>query len=347
VFNAFVIKEIINEGYFIKAIMPKFRTWLTFYSKKLNKITRAVTIFNLVIVTGALLFYILPMLSGRQFIFNEFIELSEKTILSNKGIVDNHTYIKNNLYYPRFKSIEESLNLGDLNELSNDVNLKKWKKTVARNPYNDDFIDKNEFSFSEQILNRTFDIHHNQVLNPVNAWLLGIPIDKTCALYGFLNTWLAKKWFELTGGITYSRWFQFAYSFYFIYFFSMLLACWYCFRNSVSAVSTYCMAVNLVLFHSYMGYFYIIIGQIPMNPIRHVFDMFVLFFMVMYFRNHRWFVQLGVVIFCLLSVMNSDRTVSGLSHLCNIFSKIFFFREKEMERYRGSFYSYIGNAYPA
>ena len=274
------------------------RTWV--------RVKQRLNISLFLFVTCTLLYTFVPMALGRHLIFNEFIEVSEKTKVDT-GWVDNQSFIKERLSFDKFKTIEEVLDADSDMKLDGDEQLQSWVKRVSEKSPEKEFIKANKFSFKQQVLNRTFDIHNNQVLNPVNAWTLGLPFDKTQALYGYLNSWLARMWFSFTNDYSYSRWFQFAYCIYIVYFLVLFLSVRYYFNSSTAGVLVYTFSVTLVVYCGYMGYYYLVIGQIPMNPIRHFFDAVALFFLFNTSNGRKAFCsRFCLLAVCCLAVANAE-----------------------------------------
>jgi len=323
----------------IRNFMPPVIIWILFfviisflilpvtvdYRHLSAKLQKPLCYLLFILITASSIYNYWPLVTGHPFIYNEFTEISGSTIIDNK-IYEDHTFFKKYLYYPRFKKIEDIFDKDIdsacyLKELllkkvgkKNDENFYKmknneliqWHNNVGKDPLNRKFIDANEFSFFQGILYRTFDQHHNQILNPVNAWMLGVPYEKTLALYGYLTAWITKIWFNLVGEFSYTKWFQFIYSIDVIYFLLLLLSAWYFFRSFSYAVAIYALAVVLLIYQYYMGYYYIIISRPITGPFRHFFDVLIFLLIALSFKYKSIIVRCVIAFLCFLSVLLSD-----------------------------------------
>lgn len=313
-----IASNVIIFGFFNQKINCKIQKYSIMFKKIFPLIAVVLMLFSFFLLCKIFV----PLINGEYYLYNEYIEVPEKTITSY-GVLDNQNIYKNDLYYPKFLSVDEFLN-SNFDSLKLDNDLQTWLKEKKDDTMLKEFISKNKFSFKWQIFNRSFDLHQHQVLNPVNSWMNGEKLNNIEMLYGLGNSWLAKKWFEFRGGLNYENWFMFIYPFYLIYIFLSFIVIYLILKDFIWSYIGMLIAMISLVYNIYEGYFYIIIGQMPINPIRHIFDVIIPPILFYYFKNYQLLangkkilINIILLIICGLAQLNGDHYGIALSLSCS------------------------------
>jgi len=208
------------------------------------------------------------------------ITYTEKLILSS--LIDNNEE-KDNL------KKEFNLNLYNGNYLDN----KKYDKNIKN------FLDKNKFLLHWQTLNRFVIHHHNHILGPINELALGKNIKYIYAQYGSIPILVLKQLLEWTGGINYQNYFRVYYSFYYLYYALFALIVYLIFKRIDYLAITTILSVSAL---NWIGFGFIFLGP-GSNPIRHLFDILVLFFFSKYLNKNNFLYILLSYFFTFLSIL--------------------------------------------
>ncbi|MGB8931649.1 MAG: hypothetical protein WCC48_10425 [Anaeromyxobacteraceae bacterium] len=208
---------------------------------------------------------------GKLVLTNEFVEVSEETIIDGKPF-DNHEFIKRNLAYPQFSSVNDFL-AAEYAQIAADQSLKAARKAFLKghDPTVKKFMDLNANEFKWQLMNRSFDLHNNQTMNPLNAWMLGVPLRETHNLYGLIIPTLSRLYFRFVH-FSYDNWLRLAFFLEWIYFISIPVGIYFYTRSKELAFAVFVTLAGVSFYGIYQGYFYLVNAQIPINPIRHGLD---------------------------------------------------------------------------
>ncbi|MBP1763528.1 MAG: hypothetical protein H6Q65_586 [Firmicutes bacterium] len=166
-----------------------------------------------------------------------------------------------------------------------------------------EFLQKNRFEFHWQILNLWIIHHHNFILGPINEYVLGKDFNHIFMQYGWLNVIFLKNMMEFLGGISYNNYFISLFSFYFIYYTCFVGTVFMIFRRLV-----YTLIVTALAFAAFnaIGFQFLFLGP-GMNPIRHLFDIFVLLLLYRYCVQGRRKDLLVSSILCFAAILNNSQ----------------------------------------
>ncbi|MDD5456358.1 MAG: hypothetical protein PHV30_04915 [Candidatus Margulisbacteria bacterium] len=166
----------------------------------------------------------------------------------------------------------------------------------------EDFINKNFNEINWQILNRGILHHHNHFYGPINELNLGKPVNKTFMQYGWLNITILKELLKYSGGIKLQNYFHLFYSFYYIYYFLFILLLFFLFRKI-----EYVVAITLFITAglNFFEFQFLFLGP-GANPIRHLFDVPIIFFLAFYMKNKNILYIFLLFVFCLLAIFNNS-----------------------------------------
>jgi len=219
---------------------------------------------------------------GKICVINRMTE-SDKNILLNYLPADSSKAI-NNIYANSFVDIFNNT------DIKNSENVKL-------------FIINNHYETQQIIYDTIPIIHHlNHLLTPINELRLGKSIDQINFQYGFLGSYIYKKIFDLTGNFSFQDFFRTNYYTYFIYYFLFILLTLKIFRKKIFAlISSLLIVASLYIF----GYFQILVG-IANNPIRHIFDIFIIYFFFDYLKKDKIIFMVLALIFSIISSLNDS-----------------------------------------
>jgi hypothetical protein len=215
---------------------------------------------------------LLGMVFGSDLVLkNEFVEVSETTLIDGRAF-DNHDFFKTRLGYPRFASVDDFL-AAEYSDVAYDRRFQSARAThlAGQDATTRKFIDLNAEEFRWQLLNRSFDLHNNQTMNPLNAWMLGVPLRETHNLYGLVIPTLSRLYFAIVD-FSYDNWLRLAFFLEWFYFLSIPIGIYLYTRSRELAFAVFLTLAGTALYGIYQGYFYLVNAQIPMNPIRHGLD---------------------------------------------------------------------------
>jgi hypothetical protein len=251
-------------------------------------------------------FDMVPLIVGNSLVLtNEFVEFSEKTIINNVAY-DNAEFYKNELAYIKFKSIDEYLNT-DYSQLVNDTDIKKAKHQLSNinDPLKQKFIMYNKDEFTWQVMNRSFDLHNNQIMNPLNAQLLGAPLSSVHNLYGLGIPGLTSMFFKFVP-FSYDNWLKFAFFLEWFYFISIPLSIYNFFKSKELASAVFVILLGTSFYGIYIGYFYLVNAQIPINPIRHGADFLAIISFGLYYKRKDILSLVCIFLTCSAAIMMGD-----------------------------------------
>lgn len=215
---------------------------------------------------------LLPLVFGDGLVLkNEFVELSERTVIGGQSF-DDHAFIQTRLAYPEFESVDEFLG-AEYSRVASDRGLQAALRGYrdGEDPTVEKFVDLNARDFRWQLMNRSFDLHNDQTMNPLNAWMLGVPLAKTHNLYGLVIPTLSRLYFRLVR-FGYDNWLRLAFFLEWFYFVSIPVGIYLYTRSRELTFAVFVTLVGTSFYGMYEGYFYLVNTQIPINPIRHGLD---------------------------------------------------------------------------
>jgi len=163
------------------------------------------------------------------------------------------------------------------------------------------FLQSNKFEIHWQILNRWILHHHNFVLGPINEYALGKNISDIYMQYGWLNVTMMENILKLLGGVTYQAYFKTWFSFYYIYYGLLLLLIYYLLRD-VKYVLLSALLLSCLL--NDIGFDFLLLGP-GLNPIRHFFDIFVIFYLYLYFEKDKKTYLYFAFFFAIVGILNN------------------------------------------
>lgn len=129
-------------------------------------------------------------------------------------------------------------------------------------------IEKSDFQFHWQVLERYMIHHHGFVLNPVSELELGRPLREIKAQYGLGNIFLFRAILKAMGGISFDNWLQVNAGFYVLYYFLYGLVLLRIFANRWAALLVFMLSLLVLNLH---GYEFLILAPGD-SPWRYFFD---------------------------------------------------------------------------
>jgi hypothetical protein len=240
-----------------------------------------------------------PLIMNPVIVGNDYINISEKTILKSGKLVDNIDYINKHkvagfqLYDPRVElgtegPANENLNLG-FNQ--NDA----YNNSVSPSEESLDFIAKNKRELLNKAKAGWFFYHHGYNFGPMNALSLGASPYQQTMVYGWLNTVSQGKLLEILGVSNYQGYFKLYFAEYFTYFAIFLLGIWAIFKRLSTVVFASILAISALFF---LGIELIWVAP-GFNPIRHFFDVPVFYLLYRYLTQDR---KIHLILACVLAL---------------------------------------------
>ncbi|MCX7090915.1 MAG: hypothetical protein NTU48_05640 [Legionellales bacterium] len=144
------------------------------------------------------------------------------------------------------------------------------------------FIAKNSMEIEEKTKAGWFFFHHSWVLNPVLALSQGADISKQVLIYGSGSAVFLKHILTAMGGVSFDNYFKVIYVFYPLYFFIFLTVVYQLFRRA----DFVCMGAVLLSTSILMLGYQLILLAPGYNPMRHIFDMVMIFFFFRYLQKN-------------------------------------------------------------
>lgn len=213
-------------------------------------------------------------------------------------VIDKITELDKNIL-PSYIDSSKTINDIYTNNLVDNFNYsnKKYSTDV------ESFIVNNHFELQQIIYDSVPVIHHlNHLLTPINELRLGKNIKDINFQYGFLGSYIFKKIFDITGNFNFQNFFRVNYYIYFIYYFLFLLLTLSIFKKKVfSVISSLLIVASLYMF----GYFQILVG-IANNPIRHILDIFIIYFFFLYLKKDNFIFMILALLFSIISSYNDS-----------------------------------------
>lgn len=226
---------------------------------------------------------------------NNFFYNYNTKILSVKGVMSLKQYHTLNQIFK-----EDPISLEAINQLFDLAyqNNQFYKKRIYTSE-EQEFISINKYEFATKAKAGWFFFHHSWVLNPVLAIAMGVDSKQETLIYGwgvarFLQT-IMMHW----NGINFQNYFQLMFAFYPIYFLMFLLTIWFIFHKS------HYLLIGSILFSSSiftLGDTFIRLAP-GYNPIRHMFDMIIIFLFFLYTKKNHFGYLLSCLLCCLVSIV--------------------------------------------
>ncbi len=246
-----------------------------------------------------------PLITNPVLIGNDYLNISEKTILKSGKIVDNinflnkHKIVGIQLYDPRKEKhsanktnkIEYSqMEYGTLNSIDSSRRFSTEEN---------DFIERNEVRSEARETRGWFFYHHNYNFGPMYALSKGASPDKQTMVYGWLSTITQGQLLDSLGMMNYQGYFKEFFSAYLICFAIFLWGVWLIFRRLDTVVFAGILAISALL---ELG---IELIKLPpgFNPVRHIFDVPVFYLLYRYLaldRKAYLFFACGFALFAIL-----------------------------------------------
>lgn len=143
------------------------------------------------------------------------------------------------------------------------------------------FLVDNSTEFMEQVRGYGYFHHANFMLGCINAMALGKPLKKINSQYGFLNLVVLKHLMTWFGGISWTTYEPVLYSFFYLYIAMALIVVYGVVRDVRLLAIFALLAAGGLMMEQYKA-----ISLAPgYNPIRHLFDLAVLWMLYCYFRK--------------------------------------------------------------
>jgi len=295
--------------------------------KKLLRIfaTMFVALFSLIMISEHF-----QLIKGPIYLMNDYAQIYEETKV-NDTFVNNREFLENlkiagitgtesfstfrrepqNALGNKGKAIAEELRT---------INVETLKQ----------FWLANAIEFTHQDMARGQINHIVHILNPINAYKLGKPLQYTYIQYGLGNTFLMKWVMELFGGVSLHAYYK-TYLLYIVYLFLFLILLFSLFRESIYIAGAF---TGLTLCFLLMGYIAYVIAP-GIIPSIHLMDAPAIIFLIAFFRrkNPLYFVlaslsgilgiiingQFGISLFAALFVATSLFIFENKSGLPRLF----------------------------
>lgn len=188
------------------------------------------------------------------------------------------------------------------------------------------FIKNNKHELHWKILNRYYFHHQNHVIAPVNELMHNKNADEIFFQYGKYNGKFIANVLEKLGGFTFTKYMQVTYSFYYIYFFAFAIMSSFFFKKKEYFVSWLMLSVAS---YNYISDEFLRIAP-GTNPMRHFFDIFIFFFIYLYFVKKSKISLFLSVIISAIAILNEANTgiFIMLAIMGTLFIKNFIFDKK-------------------
>jgi len=301
-------------------------------------------IFLILILCFQFFLIFFPLITKPIYIANDYLNIPEQTHLESGQVVDNLNYInKNNIsgyeiYDPRTEITEIKPNRSS--QAAAEFYQNNQNKLETLRPYsqqegevfrpeakhiyskeNIDFIEKNNIEMKHQQAAGHFFYHHNFFFGPMHATFLGANPTSQTLIYGWLNTMTIKNILSSLNMLTYEGYFKIFFIGYIVYFLLFLVGIWLIFRRyDLVAFSAIFFISSIYL----LGIEYIELAP-GFNPLRHIFDVPVFFFLFNYARNKNYlyfFLASSLALFSILWSRDFGLFLSLSVALATLFVKV-------------------------
>lgn len=261
----------------------------------------------LCVISGQYAAIFVPLITNPMVVDNNYINISERTILKSGKLVDNISYINEHkvagfkIYDPREQvlsdtTVQQNNPLGMPNRYVADSNGKIILTRQAIVNYSEeaqDFINRNVNELKNQTKAGWFFYHHGYNYGPMNALSLGASAYQQTMVYGWLNTVTQSKVLELLGMSNYQGYFKMYFAEYIAYFAVFLLGVWSIFKRLETVVFAAILVISALFF---LGIELIKLAP-GFNPVRHIFDIPVFYLLYRYLaQNSKSYLILACVV---------------------------------------------------
>lgn len=255
-----------------------------------------------VILAVAIIQYILifvPLIVKPVLIGNDYLNISEKTILASGEVVDNLDFInEHNLLGMKLYDPRKTSGFADNHKIA-DQNTETKADRERLSTEEEDFFDKNRIKLNTGEMKGWFFYHHNYNFGPMYALSQGAMPDKQTMVYGWLSTVTQGKLLESLGMMNYQGYFKEYFSVYLVYFALFLTGIWLIFKRLDTVVFGAVLAVSATL---QLGTELIKLAP-GFNPARHIFDIPVFYLLYRYLLQDRkayLLIACGLALFAIL-----------------------------------------------
>lgn len=249
-----------------------------------------------------------PLITKPIQISNDYINISEKTLLETGRLIDNIGYINENkiagleIYDPRNpnpNSIPNSNpNLLPLDSIVTygSAFFTKIKPPVLISNEIQDFIKLNSKELSNQTKAGWFLYHHGYNFGPMNALSLGASPDQQTMVYGWLSTVSQGKLLELFESSSYQGYFKLYFADYLAYFAIFIFGIWAIFKRLGTVLFAATLTVSALFFLGIE-----IVKLAPgFNPVRHIFDVPAFYLLYRYLVEDK---KTYLILSCILAIL--------------------------------------------
>lgn len=214
-----------------------------------------------------------PFVFKEMKIMNEFSDIPEQTILSKTEVVDNWQFEEENDIYNYYKKRD------------NDQSVNRYIKL-------------NYFENYWQPQSRWALYHHAHFWGPCNELELGRDKSKIFSQYGLFSANIFRNVLNHFGGINIQNYFKIYYSVMYLYFGLMFFLSIKIFNNEKFSLIWLLSLVISINVYSY-SFVYLTPG---LSPLRHFFDIFVIYSLFQYFKTDKSYYFVLGVLFSLLAI---------------------------------------------
>lgn len=204
------------------------------------------------------------------------------------------------LYVSGFEGDERS-QLTSMFDVSSKSIFRSSANIFSTQRYSDeewDFVRRNKSELINQALAGHYFHHHFALIASINDHILGKSPETTHYTYGWGNTIFVAELLKLTGGFSFEKYVQVLYLFYPVYFFMFVGLIWLIFKDK-----NYVILASLVaLIFFYAQGFESVRFAPGLNPIRHFFDVIVLYLLYCYWKNNTFSYLVFALFVCALAI---------------------------------------------
>lgn len=210
---------------------------------------------------------------------NKICSISKLTISEIK-------FLENNIY-PIFNNDFEKIVLNNY----------QIPKAVDDGSEESEFLEANFNGFTWEYI-AAWRNHQNHILSPISKTNLGIAPSQIFAQYGYGTTMILKTILDHMNGFNFGDYYKVINSFLYIYYFAFATLLFVIFKNKSIALGA--LGLTLIALDNFLYFhWYIAPGA---NPIRHFFDIFVIYFMYIYIKKPSLIKMCVIDLCCLLGV---------------------------------------------
>lgn len=219
---------------------------------------------------------------------NDYINISEKTLLKSGRIVDNVNFINEHkiagfkLHDPRNNPNPNAYLLDSLQTSGTNI-FAKSSPPFQFTEEVQDFIKRNKTELLNQTKAGWFFYHHGYNFGPMNALSLGASAYQQTMVYGWLNTVSQSKVLGLLGMSSYQGYFKLYFAEYLIYYAIFTLGIWAIFKRLGTVLFAALLAVSALFA---LGFELVRLAP-GFNPVRHIFDVPAFYLLYRYLAQHK------------------------------------------------------------